>query len=247
MEALVEDDDPDTLSDREKRARTLGRILRQGLGVGIWALAIVTILGELGVAIGPIVAGAGIAGIAVGFGAQALVKDMISGFFMLLENQYRVGDVIGIADVTGVVEAINLRTTVLRDVEGRVYIVPNGTIGVVTNHTRGWARALLDVGVAYREDTDRCYEVLRRVGAEMQKDPVFGPKLAEPFEYPGIERLDESSVLLRMMVRTKPHEQWVVVRELRRRVKKAFDEAGIEIPFPHRTLYLHPAEKTDQV
>lgn len=242
MERLVEDDDPYTLSDLEKRARTLGRLLRQVVTIGVWVLAVVTILGELGVAIGPLLAGAGIAGIAVGFGAQALVKDVIAGFFMLLENQYRVGDIVSVAGVTGVVEAINLRTTVLRDVAGAVHVVPNGTVGVVTNHTRGWARALLDVGVAYQEDTDRCFEVLRKVGDGLQRDRVFGPKLAEPFEYPGVEALDDSAVLLRMMVRTKPHEQWDVMRELRRRVKKAFDEAGIEIPLPQRTLYVRSAE-----
>lgn len=242
MERLVEDDDPASMSEREKRARTLGRILRQAITIGVWALAAVTILGELGVAIGPLVAGAGIAGVAVGFGAQALVKDIISGFFMLLENQYRVGDVVSIAGVTGAVEAINLRTTVLRDLDGCVHVVPNGSITVVTNRTRGWARALLDVGVAYREDTDRCFEVLRKVGADLERDPVYGPKLEEPFEYPGVERLDESAVLLRMMVRTKPHEQWLVTRELRRRVKRAFAAAGIEIPYPHRTLYVHRAD-----
>jgi len=238
VEMLVEDADPDSLSDREKRARTLGRILRQGVTIGIWTLASVTILSELGVAIGPLVAGAGIAGLAVGFGAQALVKDVISGFFMLLEDQFRVGDVITIAGASGVVEAINLRTTVLRDGEGHVHVVPNGTIGVVTNHTRGWSRALLDVSVAYGEDTDRCTAVLREVGRSLEADPVFGPKLAEPFEYPGVEKLDDSCVQLRVMVRTKPHEQWAVIREMRRRIKRAFDENGIEIPYPSRTLYV---------
>jgi small conductance mechanosensitive channel len=238
MELMVEDDDPDSLSDREKRARTLARILRQVVTIVIWTLATVTILGELGVAIGPIVAGAGIAGLAVGFGAQSLVKDVISGFFMLLENQFRLGDVVSLAGATGVVEAINLRTTVIRDGEGKVHIVPNGDISVVTNHTRGWSRALVDVPVAYREDTDKCYAILRQVGAEIEKDPVFGGRLLGPFEYPGVEKLDESSVLLRVMVRTKPHEQWVVARELRRRIKNAFDENGIEIPYPHRTVYV---------
>ncbi len=237
MERLVEDDDPDTLSDREKRARTLGRIARQAVTIGTWALATVTILSELGVAIGPILAGAGIAGVAVGFGAQSLVKDILSGFFMLLENQYRVGDVVSVAGVTGQVESINLRTTVLRDVEGRVYVVPNGTVTVVTNFTRGWSRAVLDVPVAYREDTDRCYAVLREVAAGIERDPVYAPKLAEPFEFPGVERLEDSAVVLRMMARTKPAEQWAVLRELRRRVKKAFDASGIEIPFPQRTLH----------
>jgi len=246
IERSVEDDDPDTLSDAEKRARTLGRILRQVVSIAIWVLAGVTILGELGVSIGPLLAGAGIAGVAVGFGAQSLVKDVISGFFLLLENQFRVGDVVSLAGVTGQVEAVNLRTTVLRDAEGTVHVVPNGTISVVSNRTRGWSRAIVDVGVAYREDTDRCYETLRRVGAEIEKDPLFGPKLVAPFEYPGVEQLGESAVVLRTMVQTRPGEQWMVARELRRRIKKAFEESGIEIPFPHRKLYLHSADEDDE-
>jgi small conductance mechanosensitive channel len=245
LERSVEDDDPDTLSDAEKRARTLGRILRQVVTILIWILVGVTVLSELGVSIGPVLAGAGIAGVAVGFGAQSLVKDVISGFFLLLENQFRVGDVVSLAGVTGQVEAVNLRTTVLRDLEGAVHVVPNGTISVVTNRTRGWSRAILDVGVAYREDTDRCYETLRHIGAELEKDPVFGAKLVAPFEYPGVEQLGESAVVLRMMVQTRPGEQWNVARELRRRTKKAFEESGIEIPFPHRKLYLHSADEDD--
>jgi len=242
IEASVEDDDPDTLSDAEKRAKTLGRILRQVVTGSVWVLAAVTILSELGVAIGPLLAGAGIAGVAVGFGAQSLVRDVITGFFVLLENQFRVGDVVSLAGVTGQVEAINLRTTLLRDVEGTVHVVPNGSIAVVSNRTRGWSRALLDVGVAYREDIDHCFEILRQVGGDMERDATFGPKLVEPFEYPGVEALGDSAVLLRLMARTRPGEQWTVARELRRRVKKAFEENAIEIPFPHRTLYIHPGD-----
>jgi small conductance mechanosensitive channel len=242
IERMVEDEDPDSLTDREKRSRTLGKVLRQTLTAGIWLLAIVTVLSELGVSIGPLLTGAGIAGLAVGFGAQALVKDMISGFFMLLENQYRVGDEVSIAGVKGLVEAVNLRTTVLRDLEGHLHIVPNGSVTVVTNLTRGWTRAMLDVPVPYREDTDRCYKVLHQVGSGLEQDPVFGPKLLGAFEYPGVERLDESAVLLRMMVRTRPHEEREVERELRRRVKQALDAASIEIPFPHRTVYYRPVE-----
>lgn len=241
IESLI-DDDPDAHSDREKRARTLGRVMRQAFTIAIWTLAVVTILGEMGVAIGPLLAGAGIAGLAVGFGAQTLVRDVIAGFFVLLENQYRVGDVVSVAGVTGVVEAINVRTTVLRDGDGSVHVVPNGTIGVVTNRTRGWSRAMLDVAVAYREDVERCLEALRKVGATMEKDPVFGPKLVESFEYPGVERLDESAVLLRVMVRTRPHEQWAVVRELRRRIKLEFAAAGIETPLPQRTLLVQAGD-----
>jgi len=197
-----------------------------------WAIAAMLVLRDLGVDLAPILAGAGIVGLAVGFGAQTLVKDVISGFFLLLEDQYRVHDEVSIAGARGTVEQIGLRTTVLRDFEGRVHIVPNGAVSVVTNHTRGWARALLDVGVAYKEDTDRCFRVLRRVGSEIEADPEFRPMLDGEFEYSGIEALADSAVVLRTAVRTRPEDRVVVLRELRRRVKQAFDAEGIEIPFP---------------
>jgi small conductance mechanosensitive channel len=240
LERLADDDDPTTLSEREKRARTLGRILRQAVAVVVWGIAGMLVLGEIGVDLKPILAGAGIAGLAVGFGAQTLVKDWIAGFFILLENQFRVNDVIRTAGVEGLVEAMNLRTTILRDAEGRVHVVPNGSIVVVTNLTREGSRALLDVGVPYEEDTDRCLSVLRGVGQEMEKDPVYAPMLRGAFQLPGVERLDESAVVLRIWVETRPHHRWDVQRELRRRIKKAFDAAGIEIPFPQRTIHTAP-------
>ncbi len=236
LEKLADDGDPTTQSELEKRAETLGRILRQVIGVFVWGTAAMLVLSELGISIGPILAGAGIAGIAVGLGAQTLVKDVIGGFFILLENQFRVHDVIAVAGVSGAVEAINLRTTVLRDAEGRVHVIPNGAISVVTNFTREWSVAVLDVGVAYAEDLDRVYSVLRRVGGDLERDPVFGKKLLQRFEYPGIETFGESAVVVRMLVRTQPQERWNVAREMRSRVKKAFDESGIAIPFPHVTI-----------
>jgi small conductance mechanosensitive channel len=238
LEEFADDGDPSVTSEREKRAQTLGRILRQTSYVVIWGIAAMAVLGELGVDLKPILAGAGIAGLAIGFGAQTLVKDLITGFFILLENQFRVGDVVQTAGVAGLVESINLRTTVLRDIEGRVHVIPNGSIEVVTNFTREWSRALLDMGVAYKEDTDRCYEVMRRVGSEMENDPTWGPKLVESFEYPGVESFGDSAVVLRMMAKTVPQERWNVLRELRRRIKREFDSEGIEIPFPHLTLYM---------
>ncbi len=238
LERMAEDADPTTTSETEKRARTLGRISRQVVTAIVWIVACMLVLGELGLNLGPILAGAGIVGLAVGFGGQTLVKDIISGFFILFENQYRVNDVIETAGVSGLVEAINLRTTVLRDVEGRVHVIPNGSVNVVTNMTSGWSRALLDIGVAYKEDTDRCFEVMKAVAVEIEDDPAFGPKLDGKFEFPGIESFTDSAVVLRMMVRTRPLEQWNVMREVRRRIKKAFDQHGIEIPFPHTTLYM---------
>jgi moderate conductance mechanosensitive channel len=244
LERLADDNDPDSLSEREKRAQTLGMIVRRGGTAAIWLVAGSMLLGELGVDIHPLLAGAGIAGVALGFGAQTLVRDVIAGFFILLENQIRVGDVVQAGGVGGLVEAITLRTTVLRDIEGRVHVVPNGSVDVVTNFTRGWSRALLDVGVAYKEDTDRCFRVLREVAHDMEADPEFGPRLGGSFEFPGIEDLGDSAVVLRMMVATQPQERWNVLRELRRRVKQAFDRHGIEIPFPHHTVYFGGAPPT---
>jgi small conductance mechanosensitive channel len=197
-----------------------------------------SILSELGLDLKPILAGAGIAGLAVGFGAQTLVKDLIHGFFILLENQFRVSDVIRTAGVEGAVEAINLRTTVLRDNEGRVHVIPNGSIDVVTNLTRRGTRAVLDVAVAYGEDIDRCLAVLREVGDEMSRDPAMKSKLVGTFEYPGIERLGDSSIVLRVSVETPPHERVSVLREMRRRIKKAFDAAEIVTVTPPPIVHI---------
>jgi small conductance mechanosensitive channel len=233
IERLSDDGDPNTTSELEKRAATISRILRQASAVLVWSVMLMLVLGELGIDLKPILAGAGILGLAVGFGAQTLVKDVITGFFILLENQIRVGDTVTAAGCTGVVESVNLRTTVLRDYDGTTHIIPNSSITVVTNATRDWSRALLDIGVAYREDIDRCETVLREVGASIEKDPAFAKTLAGSFEYPGVVKLDDSAVVLRVLVKTQAHEGPAVLRELRRRVKKAFDAAGIEIPFRH--------------
>jgi len=228
--------DPATTTELEKRAQTISRILRQLASVLVWSVTVMLVLGEIGVDLKPILAGAGILGLAVGFGAQTLVKDVITGFFILFENQIRVGDTVTAAGCTGVVESVNLRTTILRDQDGTTHIIPNSAITVVTNATRDWARALLDVGVAYKEDTDRCEAVLREVGGALEKDPVFGKKLIGPFEYVGVVKLADSAVVLRLVAKTHANEGSAVLRELRRRVKKAFDQAGIEIPFPHITV-----------
>ena len=236
IERISDDGDPHTTTELEKRAQTIGRILRQASSVLIGSVTVMLVLAEFGVDLKPILAGAGILGLAVGFGAQTLVKDVITGFFILLENQIRVDDTITAAGCTGVVEAVNLRTTVLRDYDGTTHIIPNSSITVVTNATRDWSRALLDVGVAYKEDTDRCVLVLREVGASIEKDPLFARKLLGSFEYPGVVKLGDSAVVLRVLVKTQAHDGPVVLRELRRRVKKAFDKADIEIPFPHIKL-----------
>jgi len=194
------------------------------------------VLGAVGVELAPLLAGAGVVGLAVSFGAQSLVKDVISGLFMLFENQFGVGDVIRIEGVSGTVEKMTLRVVVLRDVHGTVHIVPNGQITKVSNLTRSWARVVLDVGVAYKEDTDRVMAVLRDIGQQLYADESWKPLLVEPVEVPGIEMFADSAVNIRVMVKTLPLKQWDVARELRRRIKLRFDQEGIEIPFPHQTV-----------
>ena len=229
-------------SEREKRAKTLSGIISTTITVVIYLAAAMMIITECGVNIGPLLAGAGIAGVAIGFGAQSLVKDVISGFFLLMENQIRVGDVANIAGIGGLVEAINLRTTRLRDLEGRVHIIPNGSIAVATNFTRDWSRALVEIGVAYKEDVDNVISVLKDVSEDMRNDSAFKEVILEPLTVLGLDSFGDSSVNIRVFFKTLPIKQWDVAREFRKRVKKAFDEKGIEIPFPHRTIYMGEGE-----
>jgi small conductance mechanosensitive channel len=240
-----EDDDPETQSEREKRAETLTKVTRNIIAIVVWGVVGMMILRELGVDIGPILAGAGVIGLAVGFGAQTLVKDFLSGMFILMENQFRVGDVIATAGEAGLVEAITLRTTILRDLEGKVHIIPNGEIAVVTNMTKKWSRFMIDVGVAYKEDVDHVIEVLKEVGESMTSDPEYSQLILEPLQVLGVDSFGDSSVNIRVMFTTKPLQQWGVGREFRRRIKNTFDEKGIEIPFPHTTLYLGEGSPMD--
>ncbi|OQX84525.1 MAG: hypothetical protein B6D63_04350 [Candidatus Latescibacteria bacterium 4484_7] len=228
--------------ERAKRTETLARIMETTVRVVVLIAALLMVLKEVGIEIGPLLAGAGILGLAVSFGAQNLVKDVIGGFFILLENNMNVGDVVQIAGVAGLVESMGLRVTVLRDLEGRVHIVPNGEIKVVTNMTKGWSRAVIDVGVAYKEDVDNVIEVLERIGRDLKNDPDFSRMILEPMEVLGVESLGDSSVNIRVLFKTEPIQQWAVAREFRKRVKRVFDEEGIEIPFPHMTLYMGEAE-----
>jgi small conductance mechanosensitive channel len=229
-------------SEQEKRAKTLSGIVSASISVTIYAVAIMMIITECGVNIGPLLAGAGIAGVAIGFGAQSLVKDVISGFFILMEDQIRVGDVANVAGIGGLVEAINLRTTRLRDLEGKVHIIPNGSIEVATNLTRDWSRALVEIGVAYKENVDNVISVLKEVGEELRNDSAFKEVILEPLTVLGLDSFGDSSVNIRLYFKTLPIKQWEVAREFRKRVKKAFDEQGIEIPFPHRTIYMGEGE-----
>jgi small conductance mechanosensitive channel len=224
-----------------KRVATLTSLLRTIALALVWAVAGVVTLAQVGLDITPILAGAGIVGLAVGFGAQNLVRDLISGFFIVLEDQVHVGDVAIINGTGGLVERITFRTIVLRDLAGVVHVFPHGTINTLANMTRQWSAYVIDVGVAYEEDTDRVVEVMREVAAELKQDPAFTQKMIEPIEIFGVDDFKESEVVMKARLKTIPMEQWTVGREYRRRLKKAFDARGIEIPFPQRSFTLSAA------
>jgi small-conductance mechanosensitive channel len=237
LEKFVPEKDPLQAAEAKKRAQTLGNILRHALLIVIFFIAILMILGELGIQLGPLLATAGIGALAIGFGAQSLVKDVISGFFIILENQYRIGDVVEVSGVSGLVESVGLRKTVLRDLEGRVHTIPNGEIKVVSNLTKEWSRAVVDIGISYHEDIDQIIGLLTQIGKELEGEEPYKSAILEPAQILGVERFGESQLVIRMIVKTIPLKQWEVGRELRRRVKNRFDEKGIRIPLPHRVLF----------
>jgi small-conductance mechanosensitive channel len=218
--------------ERAKRARTLGSAIERVATVLVTGVAVVMVLDLFDVNIGPVLTGAGIAGLAVGFGAQTLVRDVISGFFMILENQVRVGDVAAINGTEGLVEAINLRTIVLRDVEGTVHVFPNGAINTLANRSKDFSYYVVDLAVSYYDDSDRIAEAVRQVGAELQADPVFGPSILAPIEVLGVDAFGDWSLKMKARIKTVPLKQWEVGRELRRRLIKAFEAQGFAIPFP---------------
>jgi small conductance mechanosensitive channel len=222
--------------ERAKRARTLGSAVRNVTTAIVSAIAVLMVLRELRIDIAPVLAGAGIVGLAVGFGAQTLVRDVISGFFLILEDQVRVGDVAAINGTGGLVEAINLRTIVLRDFEGTVHVFPNGAIQTLANRSKDFSYYVIDLSVAYDEDVDRVADVVRKTGDQLQADPRFAPFILAPLEVVGVDAFAESAVVLKMRIKTVPLKQWDVGRELRRRIKKAFDAEGIEIPLPQRVV-----------
>lgn len=246
LERFIPEKDPLQAVEAKKRAQTLGNILRHALLIVITFIAVLTILGELGIQLGPLLATAGIGAVALGFGAQSLVKDVISGFFIILENQYRIGDAIDVAGVSGLVESVSLRKTVLRDLEGRVHTIPNGEIKVVTNLSKEWSRAVVDIGISYREDIDQIITLLSEIGKELAEEEPYKSAILEPMQILGVEQFKESEIIIRMIVKTVPLKQWEVSRELRRRIKNRFDEKGIQIPFPHRLLFWGDKEKKSQ-
>ena len=230
--------DPVNTERRAQRADAVGALAGSIISVVIWVIAIIMVLSEVGVQVGPLIAGAGIIGVALGFGAQDLVKDFLSGLFMLMEDQYGVGDVVDAGEAVGVVEGISLRTTRIRDVTGTLWHVPNGEIARVGNMSQEWARALLDVDVSYGTDIDAASDIIQRVASDMAAEESYRTAfLGEP-EMWGVQDLGTDSVVLRLVIKTRPGEQWAITRELRRRIKMAFDVAEVEIPFPQRTLWL---------
>jgi len=222
----------------DKRQETLTWLFYTTSKIVIGVIALVLILTEVGINVGALLAGLGVAGIAIAFAAQSFIKDIIAGFIISIENQYNVGDVASVGGVTGIVEAMNLRRTMLRDLDGILHIVPNGEIRVTSNYTKVWSRANLDIGVAYKEDADKVMSIMKRTWEEMAEDPDWGPSIIS--KAPSILRVNElgdSAVVIKLVGDTKAMQQWGVMGEFRRRIKKVFDERDIEIPWPHTKVY----------
>jgi small conductance mechanosensitive channel len=220
-----------------KRINTLIGIVKGTLNIAMAVIFALIFLEELGIDIAPLLAGAGIIGLAVGFGAQELVRDYISGFFMLLENQLRVGDIVRINDTPGVVEAIELRTITLRDLSGTVHIFQNGKIQSLSNMTKEWSGAVFDIGVAYKENADHVISVMKEVAEDLGGSVDYKDLMLEPMEVFGLDNFGDSAIVIKARIKAVPGKQWFVGREYRKRLKAAFDKVGIEIPFPHRTIY----------
>jgi len=220
----------------KKREDTLIRIFRSALRIIIWILATTLILSEMGIEVGPIIAAAGVLGLAFGFGAQYVIRDLIAGVFIILENQYRVGDVVTVGDKSGTVKDITLRMTTLRDINGTVHHIPNGNIKTVSNTAKEYGNVNFDLGVAYEADQDHVKKVVDKVGEELAKDKAWSKKIIKAPKYLRIMKFADSSVEFKVLGRTKPLAQWSVTGELRKRLKKAFEEEGIEIPFPHMVI-----------
>jgi len=219
------------------RLKTFSHVIKWLGSILIVAFGIYMLLESFGLNVAPLLAGAGVVGLALGFGGQYLIRDIINGIFILIEGQFRVNDVVKIGDLGGLVEAVNLRITQLRDLEGRVIYIPNGEIKTVINFTKGYSQALFDIGIAYKEKVDDVMAVMKDVAAGMRRDPYFGKLILDDMEMLGVDAFVDSAVIIKCRMKTLPIKQWEVAREYRRRIKNRFDELGIEIPFPHRTLY----------
>lgn len=245
FERLITEKDVIRESETTLRIKTIVKLFSWLGTIILVAIVIYMVLADFGFDVAPLLAGAGIIGLAFGFGGQYLIRDIINGFFILLEGQYRINDVVQIGDFGGLVESINLRITTLRDLEGRVVIIPNGEVKTVINFTKEFAHALFDIGVAYKENVDRVMEVIKELGAQMRKDPYFGRLILEDLEMLGVDGFGDNAVSIKFRIKTFPIRQWEVAREFRRRLKNRFDELGIEFPFPHRTLYWGTGKDND--
>ena len=226
-----------TEEELQKRSSTLVSVIGTTIQVVILFIFLLMVLSELTINIAAFLTGAGVLGLAVGFGAQSLVKDVLAGVFIILENQYRKGDVVAIAGISGLVEEINLRRTILRDLDGITHIVPNGEIKVASNFTKQWSRANFNISVAYDTDLDKAMAVINRVGKEMAEDPEWAPLIISPPRALRVDNLGPSGIEIKVLGETKPIKQWDVMGELRLRLKKEFDKEGIEIPWPHMKVY----------
>lgn len=234
-------------TDREfaTRLRTLTSLAESATRLIVWILAGLTILAVFGVPIGPLLASAGVAGLAVGLGAQTLIRDIIAGIFIVLEDQFHVGDVITVNAISGQVESLTLRYTVLRTLDGAYVVIPNGEIRIVQNLSRDWARAVIDVAVTPEEDVDRAVAVLRDLLGGLPNDPVLGPLVLEPGEVLGVEAIAPQQATVRLAVKTRPLEQWRVARELRRRILLALREAGVSVPYPRTATIIQPPDSAE--
>ncbi|PRY96373.1 mechanosensitive ion channel family protein [Marinilabilia salmonicolor] len=233
----AENDKTVDVAEAEKRILTLTGIILGAVRIVLMTVFIIMLLSKFSIDVGPLIASAGILGLAIGFGAQELVRDYISGFFMLLEDQIRTGDVAIINGTGGLVEKIELRTISLRDFNGTVHIFQNGKISTLANMTKEWSAMVFDIGVAYKEDVDQVMQIMKEVGEDLQNDPEHGKNILEPIEIFGLDKFGDSALVIKARLKTRPITQWSTGREYRRRLKIAFDKQNIEIPFPHTTVY----------
>lgn len=231
----------------QKRGKTLSNVIRNTFGILIIVLVLITILPELGINIGPLLASIGILGLAIGFGAQSLVKDIINGLFILVENQYGIGDVVKVAGIAGLVEEINLRRTILRDLDGIVHYIPNGEINVASNFTKGFSRVNMNISVAYGEDLDRVIHVINRTCTTMAEEKDWKDKMIKPPQVLRVDALGDSGIEIKILGDTQPLAQWDIMGELRKRIKKEFDKEGIEIPWPHMKVYFGEGSLNSQL
>ncbi len=231
----------------QKRGKTLSNVIRNTFGILIIVLVLITILPELGINIGPLLASIGILGLAIGFGAQSLVKDIINGLFILVENQYGIGDVVKVAGIAGLVEEINLRRTILRDLDGVVHYIPNGEINVASNFTKGFSRVNMNISVAYGEDLDRVIHVINRTCTTMTEEKDWKDKMIKPPQVLRVDALGDSGIEIKILGDTQPLAQWDIMGELRKRIKKEFDKEGIEIPWPHMKVYFGEGSLNSQL